>query len=98
MYIHVATNALFREAKNTYQVPSDTLIIEKGQKIMIPIYSLHHDPKYFADPFKFDPERFAKGEKAKILKGTYLPFGVGPRFCIGFFFLLTGYHVQHFVL
>jgi len=57
--------------------------VEKDEKIMIPIYSLHHDPKYFKDPEVFDPERFSPEENAKRPKGTYLPFGDGPRICIG---------------
>lgn len=77
------TFALFRKATQTYHVPNDSLTIEKGQKIVIPIYSLHYDPKYFADPEVFDPERFSAKEKAKRISGTYLPFGDGPRICIG---------------
>lgn len=56
---------------------------EKGIAIQIPIYGLHHDPNYFADPEKFDPERFSDENKKNILPGTYLPFGMGPRVCIG---------------
>ncbi|XP_011641126.1 cytochrome P450 9e2-like [Pogonomyrmex barbatus] len=58
--------------------------IKKGQSAWIPIYALHHDPKYFEEPEKFDPERFL-GEKRKdsLNCGAYLPFGLGPRMCIG---------------
>ncbi|KAF0760910.1 putative cytochrome P450 6a13 [Aphis craccivora] len=77
------TFALFRKASQTYHVPNDSLTIEKDQKVIIPIYSLHYDPKYFTDPEVFDPERFSPEEKAKRISGTYLPFGDGPRICIG---------------
>ncbi|XP_050423195.1 uncharacterized protein LOC126834976 [Adelges cooleyi] len=77
------TFALFREATQTYHVPDDQLTIEKGQKLLIPIHSLHYDPQYFKDPETFDPERFTPEEKAKRPSGTYLPFGDGPRICIG---------------
>lgn len=50
---------------------------------LIPIYGLHHDPKHFPDPEKFDPERFSEENKHNIAPNTYLPFGVGPRNCIG---------------
>jgi len=81
--MYVVTNALFREASKTYHVPGDTLVIEKGTKITIPIYSIHHDPKYYPEPYTFDPQRFSSEEKAKRQSSTYLPFGDGPRFCIG---------------
>lgn len=54
-----------------------------GQAIIIPTHSLHRDPKYFPDPERFDPERFSKENIDKIVSGTYLPFGMGPRNCIG---------------
>lgn len=78
--------ALFRKASQTYHVPNDTLIIEKGQKLVIPIYSLHYDQKYYEDPTVFNPERFSPEQKLKRVNGTYLPFGDGPRICIGNFF------------
>jgi len=70
-------------------VPNDSLIIDKDQKIIIPIHSLHYDPKYFPDPELFDPERFLSEEKAKRQSGIYLPFGDGPRICIGIRLLNT---------
>ncbi|EFA09142.1 cytochrome P450 9D4 [Tribolium castaneum] len=57
--------------------------IEKGVTIIIPFYGIHRDPEYFPNPDKFDPERFSDENKAKIVPGTYMPFGVGPRNCIG---------------
>ncbi|EFA09141.1 cytochrome P450 9e2 [Tribolium castaneum] len=57
--------------------------IERGVTIIIPIYGIHRDPEYFPNPDKFDPERFSDENKAKIVPGTYMPFGVGPRNCIG---------------
>lgn len=57
--------------------------IESGISIWIPISSVHMDPKNFEDPMKFDPERFNEVNKPKIKTGSYIPFGVGPRICIG---------------
>jgi len=72
-----------RGATQNYKVPGESLLIEKGQKILIPIYSIHHDPKYYPNPDIFDPERFTEEEKSKRPNGTFLPFGDGPRHCIG---------------
>ena len=57
--------------------------IPKGTEIMIPIHAIHHHPLLWTDPEKFDPERFSPGEKAKIKPCAYIPFGYGPRICIG---------------
>ncbi|KAJ9573562.1 hypothetical protein L9F63_009047, partial [Diploptera punctata] len=60
-----------------------TLELQPGDTLFIPIYALHHDPNYFPDPERFDPERFNDENKPKINQSAYLPFGVGPRSCIG---------------
>ena len=57
--------------------------LKKGDYIWIPVVGFHRDPKYFENPLKFDPERFSEENKDKIKPFTYLPFGVGPRNCIG---------------
>lgn len=56
---------------------------------MIVIWGLHRDPKYWENPEKFDPERFSPENKHKIDPYTYVPFGVGPRNCIGSRYALT---------
>ncbi|XP_031624489.1 probable cytochrome P450 9f2 [Contarinia nasturtii] len=61
---------------------------EKGDTFIFPVYAIHHDPKYFPNPEKFDPERFSDENKNSIISGTYLPFGIGPRNCIGSRFAL----------
>ncbi|XP_065080292.1 probable cytochrome P450 9f2 [Ochlerotatus camptorhynchus] len=78
--------------------------IHKNQLVWFPTTALHHDPKYYPDPFKFDPERFSEENRDKIRPGTYLPFGVGPRACIGSRFALLEVKVilynllRHFTL
>jgi cytochrome P450 family 6 len=60
-----------------------TVIIPKGTGVYIPVLALHHDPQYFPDPDKFDPERFTEENKHNRPNCVYLPFGEGPRTCIG---------------
>uniref|UniRef100_A0A182JAJ2 Uncharacterized protein n=1 Tax=Anopheles atroparvus TaxID=41427 RepID=A0A182JAJ2_ANOAO len=55
--------------------------IEKGTAISIPLKAFHLDEKYFPDPLRFDPERFA--DPASINQDAYVPFGTGLRNCIG---------------
>ncbi|XP_074040341.1 cytochrome P450 9e2-like isoform X2 [Leptinotarsa decemlineata] len=57
--------------------------IEKKTLIMIPIFGIHRDPKYYPDPLRFDPERFSDENKGNINTFAYMPFGLGPRNCIG---------------
>lgn len=57
--------------------------VEVGTNILIPLYGMHRDPKYFKDPDMFIPERFGDENKDGINPYVYIPFGVGPRKCIG---------------
>jgi hypothetical protein len=57
--------------------------IHPEEAIFIPIIGLHRDPNYYPDPERFDPERFSEDNKHSINPTTYLPFGLGPRSCIG---------------
>ena len=70
----------------TAQAP-DTLAgreVKKGDTVMIPIYALHRNALLWDDPDAFRPERFAE----KPQRYAYLPFGDGPRICIGASFAL----------
>jgi cytochrome P450 family 9 len=59
------------------------LELRPGDGVLIPLYALQRDPNYFPEPDRFDPERFSDENRKKINPMTYLPFGVGPRICIG---------------
>ncbi|XP_037034914.1 probable cytochrome P450 9f2 isoform X2 [Bradysia coprophila] len=62
--------------------------ITKGQAVAVPVYNVHHDPDYFPSPEKFDPTRFNDENKSSIVVGSYIPFGLGPRACLGSRFAL----------
>ncbi|KAJ9577525.1 hypothetical protein L9F63_005898 [Diploptera punctata] len=74
---------LTRECAQTTKLPGTDLVVDKGMQIMLPILGLQRDPKHFPDPDKFDPERFSEEEKNKRHPFSYIPFGEGPRLCIG---------------
>ncbi|XP_026324948.1 uncharacterized protein LOC113233928 [Hyposmocoma kahamanoa] len=82
--------------------PNDTAtedyIIRKGEGIQIPLWAIHRDPKYYPNPDKFDPERFSEENKHKIQPFTYIPFGLGPRNCIGSRFALCEVKVMAYQL
>lgn len=60
-----------------------SLIIEPESAIIFSTWGMQHDPKYFPNPDKFDPERFSEENKNNIHPYAYIPFGIGPRKCIG---------------
>ncbi|XP_063243201.1 cytochrome P450 6j1-like isoform X2 [Bacillus rossius redtenbacheri] len=74
---------LDRECLSDFIIPGTQLTIETGTQIMIPVLGIHFDPEIYSEPQKFDPERFSDENKNKIPQYAYLPFGEGPRFCIG---------------
>ncbi|XP_065339679.1 cytochrome P450 9e2-like [Cloeon dipterum] len=78
--------ALARECTKRYTIPDSNVQLEVGDLITIPVYGLHHDPKYFPNPEVFDPDRFTEEAKKTRPAFAYLPFGEGPRQCIGFRF------------
>lgn len=81
--IYPAIPSLNRQCTKDYHIPDTDVVIEKGTKVLISILGLHHDPEYFPEPEKFDPDRFSDENKHNIRPFTYLPFGDGPRNCIG---------------
>ncbi|XP_017066146.1 probable cytochrome P450 6a13 [Drosophila eugracilis] len=74
---------LLRRSTKYYQIPDSNLTLEPGTKIMIPVHSIHHDPELYPEPEKFDPSRFDPEMVKARHPFAYLPFGEGPRNCIG---------------
>lgn len=82
-------------------IANDTVMGEKiarGTTMFLSIYTMHRHPKFWTDPNQFKPERFL----GDFQKRAYLPFGLGPRMCIGNHFALMEMEViakslfQHF--
>ncbi|HWO61829.1 MAG TPA: cytochrome P450 [Umezawaea sp.] len=61
-----------------------------GAEIVYSPYLLHHDPRWFPDPRRFDPDRWSSTGHGSITKGSYLPFGAGAHVCIGKRMALAG--------
>jgi len=80
---HPPAPATIRVVTKPYVIPGTSVHLDVGVPILIPIIGLHHDPKYFPDPEVFNPENFNDELKANRPNNSYLPFGDGPRNCIG---------------
>ncbi|EAT39036.1 AAEL009119-PA [Aedes aegypti] len=57
--------------------------LEKGCRVLLPVYAIHQDPKLYPNPEQYDPDRFNPENSAARHSMAFVPFGEGPRFCIG---------------
>jgi cytochrome P450 family 4 len=57
--------------------------LKKDSMIGVNVYNIHHNPKYWSDPFEFRPERFNEEESKTRPSMAWIPFGAGARLCIG---------------
>ncbi len=62
--------------------------VKKGQIVVVNVLGIHHRSDLWPDPTRFDPERFMNGGEKALPRCAYLPFGAGPRVCIGNHFAL----------
>ena len=95
------TRNVFRETLRLYPpitfIPrvaaEDTKIgkyrVKRGAMIMIAPWTIHRHATYWKDPHAFDPDRFSPERESELVAGTYLPFGWGPRVCVGASFATT---------
>lgn len=68
--------ALGPDVVGGYRVPANA-------DVVICTYTLHRHPRFWTDPERFDPERFDPARTADRPRYAYIPFGAGPRFCVG---------------
>ena len=66
----------------------DGVEVVPGATVVMPIYAMHRHVKRWEDPDAFDPARFAPEREAKMPRYQYIPFGAGPRICIGMAFAM----------
>lgn len=79
--LYGASSRFHREAREDITI--NGIFIPKGIDVSVPICGLHRNPKYWPDPEKFDPDRFTDENKKKRPEYSFVPFGIGPRHCIG---------------
>ncbi|XP_030585388.1 cytochrome P450 3A30-like [Archocentrus centrarchus] len=84
--LYPIASRLERVAKASVEI--NGFVIPKDMVVMIPTWPVHRDPEIWPEPEKFKPERFSKENKETIDPYTYMPFGAGPRNCIGMRFAL----------
>lgn len=89
-----------------YTTPNeDKIKFQSGDFIIVPVYAIHMDPKYWPEPECFNPERFSDENKQNININAYLPFGSGQRNCIAsrfaimvaktiFYYLLKDFRIE----
>ena len=78
---------LERKCRCDYELPAPTgtgtITLPAGTGVYIPVLGIHFDATYFPEPEKFDPDRFTEENKHSRPNYTYIPFGEGPRMCLG---------------
>ncbi|XP_031617239.1 probable cytochrome P450 6d5 [Contarinia nasturtii] len=74
-----------RSCVKDYRIPGTNKVIKKGMQVFISVLGLGMDAKYYAEPDKFIPDRFNEENSVgkNLINRPYLPFGDGPRNCIG---------------
>ncbi|XP_065080061.1 probable cytochrome P450 6a21 [Ochlerotatus camptorhynchus] len=75
--------SLSRVPTSDYTVPGTSHVLPKDTMTAIPVYALHHDPEFYPEPEVFDPDRFLPEAVQSRHPYVFLPFGEGPRNCIG---------------
>ncbi|XP_024942643.1 uncharacterized protein LOC107269568 [Cephus cinctus] len=78
--LHPPVSTIDRYTRKDYKIPGTDIILEKGTPIYISLYGLQEDPRFFKDHSTFNPDRFTDDSK---VADAYIPFGSGPRMCVG---------------
>jgi cytochrome P450 len=91
MRLYPPAFAILRRAVRPIEIGQ--YMIPSGMRVAISPYTLHRRPDYFPNPACFDPERFTLEAEAHRPRYAFLPFGAGPRICIGNHFALMEGHL-----
>jgi len=91
MRLYPPAYAFSRRALRDVEI--DGYLVPKGWIVLIAPYTLHRREEYFPEPEEFDPERFTPEREKQLPRYAYLPFGAGPRICIGMHFAMMEGHL-----
>jgi len=86
MRLYPPAPLIVREAQRVLRVGTE--IVEPGTFVYVPVYAIHRHEELWERPDLFEPDRFAPESVAARDRYIYLPFGAGPRICIGMNFAL----------
>lgn len=75
---HIVYNIIYKLI--FFKIPDTDIVIEKGTAVYVSLYGMHEDDRFFDEPLVFNPNRFDNDMK---ISDAYLPFGIGPRSCVG---------------
>ncbi|KAL4714434.1 hypothetical protein ACJJTC_017729 [Scirpophaga incertulas] len=75
--------AIARELKHDVQISTNNYVLPAGATVVIGMYKLHRNPKYYKNPDIFDPDNFLPENMQSRHYYSYLPFSAGPRSCVG---------------
>jgi cytochrome P450 len=95
-YTRQVVNEVLREypiwllmRRTNTEVDLGGVALPPGSEVVFSPHALHHDPRNFTEPDRFDPDRWTDERAASIPKGAFIPFGGGARQCIGNTFAQT---------
>jgi cytochrome P450 len=91
MRIYPSAYFFFRRALRDIEI--DGYRVSKNEVAMTSPYTMHRREEYFPDPERFDPERFTPEREKQLPRHAYMPFGAGPRVCIGNYFATMEGHL-----
>ncbi len=91
MRLYPPAYVLSRRALRDVEI--DGYLISKNGVVLLAPYTLHRREDHFPHPEQFDPERFTPAREKLLPRYAYLPFGAGPRICIGLYFAMMEGHL-----
>lgn len=88
---------LNRVCTKDIELPNSNVVVSKGTTLVIPVLGIHRDPNIYPEPEKFIPERFSEEQIRDRHQYSYLPFGEGPRICIGMYDIQLSFDENHLI-